>query len=118
MSTTPMAILWVRGGPDDGATIALSDGTTLMGRSHDNDIVVDEAKVSRNHAGIRKNPNGYWLEDLGSRNGTFVNGIPIAGEGQLLRDEDRIELGGADSPVHWIFREIGATVEISRPIDL
>ncbi len=106
--------MWVRGGPDDGGSINLREGTMLMGRALDNDIVVEEPNVSRQHAGIRSYANGYWIEDLGSRNGTFVNGDPLAGEGRRLRDMDRIELGGADS-VHWVFRELGATVEFTLP---
>ena len=47
------------------------------GCAHPNDMVVDELGVSRPHAGIRGGANGYWISDLGSRNGTFVNGEQV-----------------------------------------
>ena len=108
------SILRVRGGAGDGTTISLTDGMTSIGRDVTNDIVVDEAAVSRRHAAIRGERGGYWIEDLGSRNGTYVNGDEVEGEGQQLRDQDRIELGGTVA-VHWIFRELGATVSMRVP---
>ena len=106
--SVPNAILWVRGGPDDGRSIVLSKEMTLIGRDQSNHLVVEETQVSRRHAGIRKSSAGYWLEDLGSRHGTFVNGEQVEGEGRELHDSDRIELGGTGS-VHWVFTEPGAT---------
>ena len=114
MSLVPKAILWVRGGPEDSRTIELLEVVTTIGRAPMNAIIVDEVGVSRQHAGIRKDQTGYWIEDLGSRNGTWINGARIEGEGQKLRDSDRIELGGVSS-VHWIFRELEATVGITLP---
>ena len=112
----PNAILWVRGGPDDGSTVSLSEsGTTLLGRAEDNDVVYEEPRVSRQHAAIRGGRDGYWLQDLGSRNGTFVNGVRVEGEGLHLRDQDTIELGGTHSRVQWVFKELGATVEFQLP---
>ena len=110
------AVLKVRGGRQNGRNIDLFENRTLtMGRSDDNDIVVDEPLVSRQHAGIRGDRNGYWLQDLDSRNGTFINGEPVEGEGVRLRDSDLITLGGADASVQWVFRELGATATFQRP---
>ena len=114
MVAIPMSILWVRGGPEDGETISLSEDMTSMGRTPDNNIVVDEPGVSRRHARIRGDVTGYWIEDLGSLNGTFVNGARVEGEGQRLRDKDRIELGGT-SNIYWVFRELGGTIEFRLP---
>ena len=111
------SILWVHGGPDDGHKIQLTTELTLIGRASSNDIVVDDVEVSRQHAGIRGDRGGHWIEDLGSRNGTFVNGVQLEGEGKRLRDNDRIELGGATS-VYWVFRELGATVSLPRPTSI
>ena len=93
------------GGPDEGMTITLSEGMKTSGRAPLNDMVVDEPGVSRQHAGIRGDEAGYWIEDLGSRNGTFVNGESVGTEPRLLRNMDRIELGGVNTPVHWLFIE-------------
>ena len=69
-----------------------------MGRAITNDVAVEVTGVSRNHARIRADATGYWIEDLGSRNGTFVNGTQVEGEGQRLRNMDRIEFGGLRGP--------------------
>lgn len=114
MGNLPKAVLKVQGGPNEGRTISIRKGITTIGRADNNDVVVEDLAVSRQHAGIRMDPNGYWLEDLGSRHGTYLNGQLLEGEGQRLHDSDRIHLGGCTS-VHWVFREMGATVGITLP---
>ena len=63
-----------------------------IGRSADNTIHVDDPGVARNHAMIEKRPHGFWLSDLGSANGTLVNGAQITAEYQLKKG-DTISLG-------------------------
>ena len=109
------AILLVRGGPNEGSSIPLSEGMTMIGRAPLNDIVLEEPGVSRQHAGIRGDSEGYWLADLGSRNGTFVNGKPVGADPIRLRNFDRIELGGTATRVHWIFMESQATIDMPLP---
>jgi len=109
------AILLVRGGPNEGSSLPLSEGMIMIGRAPLNDIVLEEPGVSRQHAGIRGDSEGYWLADLGSRNGTFVNGERIGDEPHRLRNFDRIELGGTATRVHWIFMESQATIEMPLP---
>ena len=109
------AVLMVRGGPDDGRSIALSKGMTAIGRAPFNDIVVDELGVSRQHAGIQGDSEGHWIADLGSRNGTFVNGEKIDVESRRLRNFDRIELGGTSGRTHWVFMESQATIDMPSP---
>ena len=109
------AILLVRGGPEEGNSITLREGMTIMGRAALNDIVVDQPGVSRQHAGIRGDSEGFWLADLGSRNGTFVNGEQLPADPRRLRNFDRIELGGTDSAVHWVFMESQATMDMPSP---
>ncbi|MET9725879.1 FHA domain-containing protein [Streptomyces zaomyceticus] len=49
-----------------------------IGRAPDNDVVVPDLVVSRRHAELRAHPDGtYWIHDLGSHNGTFLNGRPV-----------------------------------------
>ena len=62
-----------------------------IGRSKDCDIILADSTVSRNHAAITKTPQGYMLTDLGSFNGTKVNGVSI--QTTLLRHEDQIIIG-------------------------
>jgi hypothetical protein len=68
-----------------------ADGGTL-GRSRECDVVVSEANVSRRHAELRPTADGWIITDLGSTNGTRVNGRQIRGS-ERLRAGDEIELG-------------------------
>jgi hypothetical protein len=72
------------------------EGATL-GRSRDCDVVVDDANVSRKHAEIRPGPHGWTIADLGSTNGTRVNGRDVRGGAHPLNDGDRLELGTAQA---------------------
>jgi len=68
-----------------------SDAVTI-GRAIDSDIVIAERQVSRYHARIEQDRDGYLLRDLGSKNGTFVNGERVRGQPYRLRDGDEITL--------------------------
>ena len=111
--STPRAVLLVQGGPGEGSTIPLPEGTSVIGRTSLNDITVDEPGISRQHTAIRGDESGFWISDLGSRNGTFVNGNRVGQEPQRLRNWDRIELGGMTT--HWIFMESQDTIDVPRP---
>jgi hypothetical protein len=89
---TTSAQLRMRRGPLPGQTFPLAGEKTYIGRDQGNDIAIDDPEVSRRHAGITRGPSGYSIEDLGSTNGTFVNGIRITSP-QALRDGDIIGLG-------------------------
>jgi hypothetical protein len=80
---------------------ALPIATTMVsiGRGLDNDIILEDTRVSRKHAQLRYRQRRFWLTDLGSTNGTFVNGERIAE--RALRDGDVISLGGLE----LVFRE-------------
>jgi pSer/pThr/pTyr-binding forkhead associated (FHA) protein len=64
-----------------------------IGRSSDNTIQIDEPSVARYHAMIERRGDSFWLNDLGSTNGTILNGLPLTAE-QLLKSGDTISLGG------------------------
>jgi serine/threonine protein kinase len=69
------------------------DGSHLsIGRSADCHIVVQDMNVSRHHAELLQTPQGYTIQDLGSKNGTFVNGKQIT-EGISLSPGDEVMLG-------------------------
>ena len=76
-----------------------------MGRESTNDIVVEHPVVSRNHARIFYNAQGYWIQDLGSQNGTFVNGKGIGQQPRSLKNGERIQLGSAATGTVWEFSE-------------
>lgn len=69
-------------------------GATSVGRTTDNDVSFpNDSNVSRYHAEIQNRGGEFWLKDLGSSNGTSVNGLPLKGERRLGND-DSIVLGG------------------------
>jgi hypothetical protein len=71
----------------------LTGDTHTLGRHKNNDISIADPKVSSFHARIDRNPDGFLLVDLGSRNGTFVNGKRI--ESGILKTGDEVRLGTA-----------------------
>ena len=79
-------------GPDIGRTVRLTCEETVIGRRSSCDIPVLDTRVSRQHARIRALDIGYVVEDLGSKNGTFLEGEPVTDEG-TLSDGSRIRLG-------------------------
>ena len=111
MATTTEAALLARGGLDEGSPIALSERITIIGSAPLNEIVVDEPNVSRRHATIRRDYRGYWIADLDSLHGTFVNGERLGDEARRLRNSDRIGLGSADSPTQWVFMDSQTATE-------
>jgi pSer/pThr/pTyr-binding forkhead associated (FHA) protein len=74
-------------------TVELAD-ITMLGRDSQNDIVLDEAMISRCHAMLLAKPQGIVLIDLGSTNGTLVNGAFVLPDMPVtLEDGDTIALG-------------------------
>ncbi|HEX6642519.1 MAG TPA: FHA domain-containing protein [Thermoanaerobaculia bacterium] len=78
------------GAPDN--VYPLLDSAYTLGRAPDNTISIADGSVSSRHARILRTPEGFVLEDLQSRNGTFVNGEQVADK-RLLADGDLIRLG-------------------------
>lgn len=70
-------------------------GPVVIGRSPSSDIVIDEPFVSATHARLTLQGPALVLEDLGSKNGTLVNGHPIGGQPVTLRDGDEVQVGDA-----------------------
>jgi hypothetical protein len=68
-----------------------------IGRNSDNDVVINDATVSRNHAVIRQTEKGIFIRDNGSSNGTFINGTRIEQEYELKKN-DILKLGNVLVP--------------------
>jgi hypothetical protein len=77
----------------DGRRLPLADEPALIGRLPGCSVPVDDPRVSRRHAEVRPDPNGYVVRDLGSLNGTTVNGASV--KERLLDDGDEIGVGSA-----------------------
>jgi predicted component of type VI protein secretion system len=100
-------LLWMEG-EEIKARWPLSKPVTSIGRWEDNDIVIDDRWISRYHARIRHERDQYILEDLGSKNGTIVNGRRIV-EPVTLFDGDEIQL----TPLRqFTFVDYGATAPL------
>jgi pSer/pThr/pTyr-binding forkhead associated (FHA) protein len=66
--------LVTRTGPNPGKTFSLNKPEMYIGRDISNDIVINDAEVSRKHVRLTVQGERYVIEDLGSTNGTFING--------------------------------------------
>ncbi|HEX9349887.1 MAG TPA: DUF3662 and FHA domain-containing protein [Gaiellaceae bacterium] len=78
----------------DGTQHTIDKRNVVIGRSKDCDIRVADPNVSRRHAEIRQEGSTYWVQDLGSTNGTTVNGRRQ--QRAKLEHEDRITVGSTD----------------------
>ena len=87
--------------------IALDPGENLIGRDRDSVVWIDDASVSRRHARIAVGADGATVEDLGSKNGTFVHGRRIVKPARLA-DRDAIKIGPA-SMIFRLFEKTGST---------
>jgi len=76
---------------NDGRIIRARDEAGI-GRSHEHAVILEDLRVSRNHARVIRRGAQAWVEDVGSRNGTYVNGRRID-RPTALRQGDRIEVG-------------------------
>ena len=75
--------LIVRRGPQPNQVYELTAEVTNLGRDITNDIVINDREVSRHHLRFTRGADGCTMEDLGSTNGTFVNGTRLQGETTL-----------------------------------
>jgi len=78
---------------DDGSNVyPLMDDESTIGRDPSNKIPISDGSISSNHARITRTAEGFFIEDTGSRNGTFVNGEKLA-QKTKLNDNDVVRLG-------------------------
>lgn len=122
----PKAVLRGVSGTYFGKVIPVS-GRLTIGRGNDCDLVLDEPEMSRRHAMVEATPAGIWLRDLGSSNGTYVNGVQVrdavlfTGD-QLAFDRNRflIEAPGTPTrPQGMDVQEIGggkSQVEVTQTL--
>jgi pSer/pThr/pTyr-binding forkhead associated (FHA) protein len=96
--------------------IVLGRGEHVLGRSSEASVFVDDTGVSRQHARITIGEHGAKLEDLGSKNGTVLNG-------QVIRDcvdlaDGALIVLGATALKFCVFQTTGSTETLSRPTEL
>lgn len=96
-----IAQLSITNGDDSGKTYPLSDAEHHIGRLYDNDILLTDLGVSGHHARIYRGPEGYAIEDLKSRNGTWLNGARVYHS--QLQHADQLRLGATDLRFEVLF---------------
>ena len=115
-------------GPQKGQTFYLDEIPIRLGRGPENDVVIDHPQVSRRHAHIVRQDSSLVIEDLGSTNGTFVNGrkltapqpltvhdVIILGKAVFLQITNGDRFGGAGEGVaEKLLESMGATQEALR----
>ncbi len=89
---SPYAVLTMRQGPKPGQRFIIRKGNITIGRLPANDVSIPDQQVSRHHATITWENEQFFIRDLGSANGTTVNGVLISAPCPL-RDGDVIGLG-------------------------
>ena len=70
-------VLKIVKGADRGSEYPIDAGEAKLGRTADNDVVIKDASASRSHARVFEKGGRFFLEDLGSANGTKVNNAPL-----------------------------------------
>ena len=82
--------------PGKQARIVVWDTAEVsLGRAPENDVVVEDSDASRQHALFVRSAEGHQVQDLGTSNGTQVNGVPIAGQ-HLLQNKDAVKIGDVE----------------------
>ncbi len=77
---------------DDGTMHPLLEETSTIGRTSANSVAIRDASVSAKHARVVRTAEGFMIDDVGSRNGTYVNSEKLSGK-RLLADGDLVRLG-------------------------
>ena len=102
--------LVMKSGPTPGKIFPLDRNEINLGRDISNQILINDAEVSRHHLRLILQAGGYVIEDLGSTNGTFVNGQRLVGL-RTLHSGDTITAG---ENVSLVFETVPPEVEATR----
>lgn len=90
MPSPEVAMLLVQEGESPKTQWPLAKPAVIIGRDADSDIQINDRQVSRQHAEITRTIEGYTVRDLGSKNGTFLNGEAVNEQPRLMRNGDQI----------------------------
>jgi pSer/pThr/pTyr-binding forkhead associated (FHA) protein len=91
LATTGPALVVRAGGGRAGELFPMDHDPVTIGRSETADVLLDDVTVSRLHAMVRRRPDGLYIEDADSLNGTYVNRRRI--ESHRLADGDELQVG-------------------------
>ena len=107
---SPIPMLFVQRGDGNEAEVLWEQDALTVGRDASNDLVIEHRLASRRHARFEKDDVGFFINDLDSTNGTFVNGERVQGR-HLLRNNDEVWIG--DTAI--LFRDPEATIKGAPP---
>ncbi|MDD5622033.1 MAG: FHA domain-containing protein [Actinomycetota bacterium] len=85
------SVLVIIKGPNIGDKFLINKSKLTIGRNLESDIFLDDITVSRKHAALRKSGNNFLIKDLGSLNGSYLNGEIV--DNAVLKSGDRIQIG-------------------------
>jgi S-DNA-T family DNA segregation ATPase FtsK/SpoIIIE len=110
------------GGPDSGLVAPLPRGVVTIGRAPGCDVALTDPDVSRQHAAITVTSAGITVRDLGSTNGTLLDGVPVDHDGSAVRPGELLRMGdsllciaGADQPAAAVRPGVDGTRSVNRP---
>jgi pSer/pThr/pTyr-binding forkhead associated (FHA) protein len=89
----------------------------MIGRHEDSDFVIDDRTVSRQHAAIHREGSAWILDDLGSKNGTRVNGVRI-GKRATIKPGDELGFGAATARFAPDDRRLFSELRVEEPTGL
>jgi pSer/pThr/pTyr-binding forkhead associated (FHA) protein len=110
MLSSPIPTLIVQRPEQSDQEVRWEQPILTIGRDPSNDLVIDHKLASRRHARFEQDESGFYIRDLDSTNGTYLNGQRIAGA-QLLRNNDEVWV--ADTVI--VFRDPEATMKGTPP---
>jgi pSer/pThr/pTyr-binding forkhead associated (FHA) protein len=102
-------VLVIHTGEKAGLRWSIQNDLAVLGRGNECDLLLPDPQISRQHIKIKIVGNLYVLEDLGSKNGTWVNNQPVKSAERVLHDGDEINLARS---VMLVFHETEATAPV------
>ena len=109
----PRPRLLVETGDGGSIEVPLGDAALTIGKGSDNELVLTDPSVSRNHATILKEGGVYRIVDNGSRNGVIVNGVKMADATRVLQNGDVVVLGRTQ--IRFVDQAQAAAVSTASP---
>ena len=100
----------IRDGAAVGQSFVLDHAILTIGRGSECNVVINDVSISRRHAQVLRQANGNYVQDLGSRNGTKVNGEPLH-EPRLLQTGDIVCVGS----IHLEYKSLQSGPETPMP---
>lgn len=110
MADEPHSMFVVERGVPGVRVLPLDQQVSLLGAAPEVDLFVDNHFVSRMHAQVIQDGDNYRIRDLGSKNGTFVNGTRLKDDSPILQSGDKVEL--AEGQVVLRFQARGTTLTL------